>query len=383
MLRAVFVIAVAFLATSGIAAEVHVADAAQLRQALTGAEAGTTIVIAPGDYAGGLAARGVRGSAELPIVVRGADPDHPPVITGGASGIHLSDVSEIELRDLIIAGSTGNGINIDDGGSADTPSRGVRIKNVVVRDVGPQGNRDGLKLSGVDDFSIENCRIERWGERGSGVDMVGCHRGLVIGCTFRHDAGKGDNGVQTKGGSRNIVIRRCRFEDAGQRGVNIGGSTGLDFFRPRPEGYEAKDVTVEDCTFFGSLTPIAFVGVDGATVQHNTIYRPKRWGFCVLQENRDEAFVACRNGRFIDNLIAFRSDEMTLPVNVGSGTAVETFTLARNAWYCLDRPSRSRPRLPVAETDGKYGLDPGFRNADEGDLRTKPESPVAPAGVRG
>ena len=56
-----------------------------------------------------------------------------------------------------------------------------------------------------------------------------------------------------------------------------------------------------------------------------------------------------RNGQFTDNLIAFRSDEMTVPVNIGPDTAPETFTLARNAWYCLDDPAQSRPRLPIPE----------------------------------
>ena len=87
------------------------------------------------------------------------------------------------------------------------------------------------------------------------------------------------------------------------------------------------------------MTPVAFVGVDGAAVRHNTIYRPRRWGLRILRENNGEGFVPCRNGQFTDNLIAFRSDEMAVPVNVGPGTAPETFTLARNAWYCLDAPS--------------------------------------------
>ena len=130
------------------------------------------------------------------------------------------------------------------------------------------------------------------------------------------------------------------------------------------------------------MAPVAFVGVDGATVRHNTIYRPRRWGLRILRENTGPGFVPCRNGHFTDNLIAFRSDEMAVPVNVGPGTAPETFTLARNAWYCLDAPERSRPRLPIAEADGVYGVDPRFRDAERGDLRTRPDGTALRAGVR-
>src|SRR5262249_7493119 len=199
-----------------------------------------------------------------------------------------SDLAQVELHDLAVANVRGNGINIDDGGSYDTPAHHVVLRGLVVRDVGPTGNRDGIKLSGLDDFRVEGCTVERWGDRGSGIDMVGCHRGEVTGCTFRHGDREGDHGVQAKGGSGDITIRRCRVEHAGQRAVNLGGSTGLAYFRPRAQGYEARDIRVEDCTFIGSMAPVAFVGVDGATVRHNTIYRPGRWAFRILQETRAE-----------------------------------------------------------------------------------------------
>ncbi len=373
------------LLTLGSAAagdETTASDIMQLRRVVTDAKPGTTVLISPGAYEGGLGLRGLHGEPGRPIVVRAADPSCPPVLSGGGSGMHLSEISHVELHDLVVTRSAGNGINIDDGGSAETPSHHVVLRNVVVRDIGPDGNRDGIKLSGVEDFRVENCTVERWGARGSGIDMVGCRRGEVVGCTFRHDDGKGDNGVQAKGGSSEIAIRGCRFENAGQRAVNVGGSTGLPYFRPRPQGYEAKDISVEDCTILGSLTPIAFVGVDGATVRHNTIYRPRKWGIRILQENQSPDFVPCRNGRFTDNVIAFRSDEMTTAVNIGGGTAPETFTFARNAWYCLDAPARSRPKLPILETEGIYGIDPQFEDAERGDLRIDAVSPVFDKGVR-
>ena len=281
-----------------------------------------------------------------------------------------------------MAGVRGNGVNIDDGGSYDSPAHHILLRGLAIRDIGPDGNRDGLKLSGVDDFHVEGCTIERWGSEGSGIDMVGCHRGTITGCTFRHTDEIGGNGVQAKGGSSEIRITGCRFEHAGSRAVNLGGSTGLAYFRPGPQGYEAKGLTVEDCIFIGSLAAVAFVGVDGAEVRHNTIYRPRRYALRILQETTGPGFVPSRNGHFTDNLIAYRSGEMTLPVNIGPGTAPETFVLARNAWYCLDAPERSRPRLPIPEAVGVYGIDPRFRDGEGGDLRHRRDGAVGRVGAR-
>lgn len=289
------------------------------------------------------------------------------------------------IRDLVIEDARGNGLNIDDGGSFETPARGVTLRNLTVRRVGPGGNRDGIKLSGVVDFRVENCTIEEWGDGGSGIDLVGCHDGLIVDSTFRHDDPEGANGVQAKGGSRNVTVRRCRFERAGGRGVNLGGSTGLEYFRPRPEGYEAKDIVVEDSIFIGTGAPVAFVGVDGAVVRHNTIWRPRRWVVRILQETRGKDFVPSRRGIFEKNIIRFRTDEVRTIVNVGPDTAPETFTFARNVWYVLDAPDRTRAAvrgLPAEEREGCYGIDPKLVDPKAGDFTLTEDSPARDAGPR-
>lgn len=338
--------------------------------AMRTAQPGTTILVAPGTYAGGLSQSHLRGAADRLIVIAGEDPRRPPIVEGGGSGLHLSSPAHVVLRDLIFRGAEGNGLNIDDGGDKAQPARNVTLLQVTVTDVGPRGNRDGIKLSGLAGFRVENCRVERWGESGSAIDLVGCREGTITGCTFRSARGDAANGVQCKGGSREITISRCRFEQAGGRAVNIGGSTGLAYFRPEPQGFEAKDITVEDCLFVGSLAPIAFVGVDGAAVRHNILYRPRRWVVRILQETQLPEFVPCRNGSFTDNIVVFRSDEVGTVVNIGGMTAPETFTFARNLWHCLDRPQATRNlvRLPVAESEGRYGVDPRFRDAEQGDF---------------
>ncbi len=355
----------------------------QLVRAVEAARPGTTIRIAAGTYPGGLHFTNLQGAAGQPIILTGADPANPPVFQGRNSCFHLTDPAYVELHHLVLADATGNGLNIDDGGSDDTPAHHVTLRGLLIRDVGPNGNRDGAKLSGLDDFRIEDCTFERWGDGGSGIDLVGCHNGVISGCSFRARPDVESNGVQAKGGSRQIVIQRCRFDQAGGRSVNLGGSTGRAYFRPRNVDHEAKDISVEDCTFLGSAAPVCYVGVDGAVVRYNTIYRPARYVARILQESQGSPFVPCRNGVFSHNLIVFRSDELRGIVNVGTGTAPETFTFTANHWYCLDRPERSdRLALPVPETGGTYGADPQFMNAEQGDLRLKPTSRVRDAGVR-
>ena len=368
---------------------ITVQNAAELRAAVAAAVPGTRILLAPGTYPGGFYFVNVRGETNLPIVIGAADPQTPPVIQGGGNGMQFSDPASVELHDLVFTGATGNGLNIDDGGSFATPARNLLLKGLRVTDVGPAGNRDGIKLSGVVGFRVEGCTIERWGAAGSAVDLVGCHDGVIESNVFRHTAAAastGANGVQAKGGSRDVVIRRNRFEHVGARGVNLGGSTGLEFFRPPlpavGERWEAKDIRVEGNTFIGSTAPLAFVGVDGALVRFNTIYRPERWAIRSLQETTAAGFVPCRNGRVEDNLVAFHSSEWSSGgVNLGPNTAPATFQFARNWWYCLDDPPRSRPTLPSAETAGVYGQSPRFRDAANGDLRVEPDSPARTVGA--
>lgn len=369
-----------------LAGEVPVKDRAELATALQNARPGTVITIAPGKYAGGLSAAKISGEKGKPIVIKAADAKQPPVFEGGQSGIHLSGCSHMELSYLTFTGAKVNGLNIDDGGSRENPAKGIVLRNLIITDVGPQGNRDGIKLSGVDAFTVADCRVERWGNGGSGIDMVGCHDGTVEGSVFEHDPATSvqANGVQTKGGSSGIAIRRCRFISAGGRGVNVGGSTGAAYMRPANPGFEAREITVEDCYFANVMAPVAFVGVDGALVQHNTLYHPGKWALRILQENRAAELAPCRKGVFADNLIVFRSAEMSEAVNVGAGTEPASFTFARNAWFCEDKPgeSKRRVRLPGTEKDGIYGDDPKLRSPGAGDFRKAPDSPVRQAGVR-
>ncbi len=372
---------------------VRVTTTGELRAAVNSAQPGTRIELAPGQYEGDSYFKNLRGEAEKPIILAGADPQRPPRISGGGNGLHLANPAFVELHNLEITGTKANGLSIDDGGQYSAVPRGLVLKGLRISNIGPRGNCDAIKLSGIHGFRVEDCILADWGVgSGSGIDMVGCHDGVVTGCAFRHRPevqATGGNGVQAKGGSSGIVIARNRFEYAGTRAVNLGGSTGAAYFRPPldqwPEGTpraEARNLTVEGNTFIGSLSPVAFVGVDGATVRFNTIYRPGRWALRILQENRDTSFVPCRNGVVTDNIFAFHSSEWNSGgVNIGGGTTPATFRFARNHWFCIDQPGRSEATLPSAEEGGTRGSDPQFTDMDKLDLRLKAGSALKGRGA--
>jgi hypothetical protein len=359
-------------ASISLAADVHVQNAAEFRAAVSAAKPGTRILLAAGAYGGGHHFVNLRGELGRPIVIAAADPKDPPVFSDRAAGIQLSKPTHVELRGLAFTRLSGNGLNIDNGGGIDEGAHHIVLQGLRVSDIGGRQNADGIKLSGISDFRVADCTVERWGTGGgSGIDMVGCHRGLIEGNTFRHTDPPGSNGVQCKGGSADITIQRNTFENPGGRGVNVGGSTGLQFFRPAlKEGggnAEARNIRVEGNRFIGGWAPIAFVGVDGAVVRFNTIERPLRWAVRILQENQDPRFVPSRNGEFTDNVIVFESARWSEGgVNVGGKTAPDTFKFARNWWFCADRPERSEPRLPVREIEAVHGRPPAEAKSKAG-----------------
>jgi hypothetical protein len=341
----------------------------ELRAALASLRPGDELVIRPGRYRGGLSLAGLAAPASGVTLIRGADAKDPPVFEGGGSGWHLADCNGITLRGLVVRGATGNGVNVDDGGSFDTPARGVTIEDVTISDTGPRGNCDALKMSGVERFVVRNCRFEGWG--GSAIDMVGCRDGRVEDCRFTGKEGfDQSSGVQMKGGTEDVLVQCSFFDKAGERAINLGGSTGLQYFRPKPGEFEARRITVAGNRFVGSMAPVAFVNADASRVARNTIVHPAKWVLRILQEQRAPGFLPCRGCAFEENLVVF-DERVTTAVNVGPGTAPDTFTFRRNAWC----GGAARPSLPVPEEDGVHGVDPKLEAAGTAEMRATSRDP--------
>ena len=362
---------------------------ATIAQAVMLATPGTAVRIRPGTYAADMFFRNLAGTSGAPIWIGGVPGSARPVIAGGGQAVHFVRPRFVIVHDLEVRNASSNGINTDDDSqyaNADA-ARYVIFRNLFIHDIGAGGNQDCLKLSGLNDYWVLDSDFQRCGGGGSGsaIDHVGCHHGVIARNAFGDLQG---NAVQCKGGSDDIEVRRNRFTNAGERSVNMGGSTGAEFFRPplsaSAPNFEARNIRVIANVITGSTSPIAFVGCVDCLALNNTIVNPTRWIVRILQETvtgGGYTFLPAQNGRFINNLVYFARGTISTYVNVGAGTDAPTFVFGNNLWYAHDNPASSRPTdLPSTETGGVAGNDPLLSNPASGDYSLRAMSPAAGAG---
>jgi hypothetical protein len=365
-----------------------------IEAAVASAEPGSAIRVHAGEYAGGAYLEGVNGTATAPIWIGGAPGEDRPVIgrPQDTEAIHVSRARYLVLHDLVVADTTGNGLNLDDGGEYANAEalRYVVLRNLSLRDVGTGGNNDCLKLSGLNDFWILNSDFANCSAGGSNIDHVGCHDGLIAGNSFVG----GGTAVQTKGGSRNIEIRGNTFRTVGGRAVNMGGSTGFEFFRPplgAGDNWEARDIRVIANVFDRVAEALVLPGCVDCLIAHNTVYRPTTRILRILQETVSGGgytFLPSGDGRVVNNLFFYTRAEIVnagRAINIGAGTSPASYSFTSNLWYASDDVANSAPAASAYQgatvSETRAAADPAFTNAASGDFSLGSNSPAAAAGV--
>lgn len=343
-----------------------------LQDASKNVQPGDTILLRAGVYTTSSYITNFQGVANYWITIT-APINEEVVFRGQSTAIQLTDPCYLRISNLSFEGQTANGVNIDDGGSYDTPAHNILIENCEWRSMNATGNNDMLKMSGVDYFQIVNCKFSNGSSGGSGIDMVGCHFGKIERCVFEN---QGSNSIQNKGGTSQITIEKNLFVNGGLRTINIGGSTGLEFFRPLGAKYEAKEIFVYSNIFIGSQAPIAFVGSINCKVVNNTIYLPTKWAIRILQENTNEGFAKCGNNSFINNIIYLSNFAANPTLNIGSNTEPNTFIFSNNFWFNRDNLNWSGPNLPVSETNSFKNINPQITEINSNKIQIDKLSPV-------
>lgn len=362
-----------------------------IQAAVINAQPGTAIVVHAGTYPGGSYVSNLAGTEDAPIWIGGAPGEARPIFENGVNGLHFTLLRYVVIHDLEIRNTTANGINADDSAQYDNPlaSHHVVFRGLDIHDIGSNGNQDCLKLSGLNDFWVLSSRFARCGggQAGSGIDHVGCHDGVIAGNRFE-DLSASGNAVQCKGGSSDITIVANHITDGGARAINLGGSTGFEFFRPplstSAPNAEARRIHVIANLIEGSVVPLAFVGCIDCLAANNTIVDPENWIVRILQETVSGGgytFLPSSNGRIVNNLVQYDRSGISTHVNVGGNTDAASFSFQNNLWYAHDQPGNSAPSLPVAEAGGLVGVDPLLASPATGDYRLQSTSPAIGAGA--
>jgi hypothetical protein len=363
---------------------------ATIARGIQNATPGAAVRIHPGTYNVRVNITDLAGTAANPIWIGGAPNETNPVVQGQSEGVHLTRTNYLILHDLEVRNTSQNGINCDDGGQYSNPdaTRHMIFRDLYIHNIGGTGNQDGLKLSGVDDYFVLNCRIDTIGGgiSGAGVDHVGCHNGILAYNEISNTAG---SGIQCKGGSENLEIRANRITDFGQRSVNIGGSTDFAFFRPllstTEPNFEAKNIRLIANIFKGGVASLAFVGCVDCEAVNNTFINPNNWLVRILQETTSDAtytFLACANNTIKNNIFYFdRSTLANSNINIGANTNAPSFTWTNNLWFAHNNPAQSTPNPNPTQSNAIFGDDPDFAGPATGDYRLQARSPAVGAGL--
>lgn len=325
--------------------------------AILAANAGDTILMFDGTYSGNSYRENLQGTPKDWITIVSA-PNQKVVFKGGGAAFYMVDVAYIRIVGLFFEDQTGNSISIDDGGSYETPSHNIIIENCTWLSMNAPAGSNMIKMAGVDSFSIVNCVFLNGPVSGIGIDLVGCHDGIIEKNYFDKT---GAYAIQTKGGSHNITIQHNVFINTTDRTINAGGNTGYPFFRPIDVTYEAKHIYIYANIFRGCKAPISFATAIECQAINNTILNPKNWAFRILQETSDTRFSTCANNTIKNNLIVMPNT--TQPAfNIGPNTNPSSFKISHNAWYNQEN-TKWIPNTPTNEL-GRLLIDPQIQDTN-------------------
>lgn len=325
------------------------------------ARPGDEIILMPGRHREALFDR-LEGAPNAPITIRGASPTKPSIISAQLDGIRIKQGAHLIIKDLQIIGGSASGIWIgaaQEDPSASAPAlarsraaraREVQIDNVSISQVGPRGQRHGVFLWGFADVRIKSLSVEGWG--GSAVELVACEDVLITHCVFRGLKEYTQYcGVRARAGCDRVSITGSRFEQAGEIAVSIGGKSATEDYVPpiaakaaNASVSEAARVTVDQCVIADSPRAIAFIHAEDCTVRNNTILRPRRSAFALLQQSPDLRVKPTGRNTFGNNLVSWKTGDLKRLVEIDDGANAADFVLEPNLWWS-DEALEARRKL--------------------------------------
>ena len=359
-----------------------------IAKALVYAKPGDSILLKPGTYSGlRITDNNLNGTADKPIWIGGIPGMERPVLDGNNAGASFVDCTYIVLHDLEVRNNMtdpeATGIQVYASDTSQWPNPLVRdfvFRNLYVHDI----NYQQFKFSDLTDFWLFDCEISKDGNGQSApIDSVGGVGRGVIAYNYLHDFV--NIGIQLKGNTFDVDIYGNLFKNTGQQAINIGGSTGRQFFRPSildddvaaANMYEASNIHVYSNIFTNVNAPVAFWSSDNSYFVNNTVTGIKSQTFRLLPSDTYLAFGGQSHNNTIENNIfsagGFYFNTETCP----DGTAA--LTVDNNFFYNTSSPGSVPGDAGFKSYTGNVGGNAQFMDLTS--YKLKDGSPAATGGT--
>lgn len=318
------------------------------------ARPGDEIILMPGRHHG-VCFEALAGAAGRPITIRSADAAKLSEIVSDRECIRIKQPSNIVIKDLVMTGGSMWGISLGDwlDQHPEQEYGNVLIRNVKISKVGPRGQRHAIVATDLSNVQIDHCAFEGWG--GSGIELVACRDCSIDACTFKGLADHSQsNGIRVRAGTARVQIQNCRFENAGEHGISMGGTSDLAEFQPTvpagaPKGSiaEASAINVDHCIIVGSPCAIAFSHADECTARSNTIVRPRRTVVSVTADQSDPRLSPGRRNVFGMNLVMWEPGDLKRRFETGAKADLDSFVVEENLWWSTEAADALKRLGPV------------------------------------
>ena len=329
---------------------------------------GDEIVLLPGKHRPASFDRLV-GNSKRRIVIRSADPSNPALIEGSREVLCIKHAAHLLIKDIHITGGTIAGISLSSsqkraainnpipGAKPEpVPAGNVRLENVTIERIGPANGRQrhAMVIWGLEHVQIENCNFHGWG--GAAIDLVACNDVSVLNCGFKaHKDHLQLFGIRTRAGTSRVQIEKCKFENAGDRVLCLGGESDLEEFMmpgnlndPSARLVESADVRVERCLILGGKCAVSFVNADDCVFRNNTVVRPTATVLALLASQKDPRFTTGRRNIMGLNIITWQPGELKAYAETDRHISEECLILEENVWWSGE----------AIIADGSDGTDP-------------------------
>jgi len=234
----------------------YYADPSNLSSRLATAGPGDRVILAPGNY-GHIWLQGKNGTPGNLIQIIAQDPSNRPVfLNPGSEGFQIANCSYLLFDGLVVRGATDEGFHLQPSGGW---TNHIIMRNCLSDSMPTSGNTDTFKSDGTNNTLFYACKTDSCGD--SGFDFVGCRDTLIMRSTMSDNGG---SGIHPKGGSYNFGFYKNRFNAAGERDHQFGGSSGSQYYHQgnyEDPGYEAYDQVAMGNVLVGGWSAVALMGM--------------------------------------------------------------------------------------------------------------------------